>query len=123
MSDEEALRWAGDDEPALPAAAARSGRKRAALGTGNAGLIALGALGGVALIETLAWFSYAVRSAYRSTDQLAAAMFNLGLWLAVAAPALWLGLWLWRLPAGRWRHLVLIAGAIALLPYPVLVGR
>ena len=122
--DDEALRWAGDEPE--PAAAPPAGpvAREAELpdGVSSASLIAIGVFAGIALLSTLGWFSFASNSIASGADPLSTVMFNLGLWLAVAAPALWFAVTIWLVPSGRKRLVLLAVGAAVLLPIPVLFG-
>ena len=122
--DDAALRWAGDEPEPAAVPPARSARVNDELpeGVSSSSLVALGVFAGVALLSTLGWFTFASSSVYSGADPLSTVMFNLGLWLAVAAPALWFAVALWLVPAGRRRLLLLAVGAVVLLPIPVLFG-
>jgi hypothetical protein len=154
-SDDEALRWEGDDDPTLapgwktvgkpvelrgadgadigssPAAAEPepeadvdrvSGDRDAATQAGSVELVVLGVLGGVYLLYAVGWLIVATTTPPTFDDPVAAFMYGLGRWFAVAAPALWFGAVLW-LAAGhpRARILWLLAGAVLLIPVPFLM--
>jgi hypothetical protein len=102
----------GDEPSAVDAAAASS-----------AALIVLGVLGGVYLLYTVGWVITAGRIPNGSSDVVGVFMFNLGLWLAALAPALWFALSLWLTAVGsRWRLFWLLLGVLVLLPVPFVVG-
>lgn len=102
-----------DDEPSAADAAAAS----------SAALIVLGVLGGVYLLYTVGWVITAGRVPNGSTDIVGGFMFDLGLWLAALAPALWFALSLWLTALGsRWRLFWLLLGVLVLLPVPFVVG-
>lgn len=151
-SDDDALRWEGDDDPTLapgwkavgsPASAepnapasddgsaaasdsstqASRGRADAASPTGSVELVVLGVLGGVYLLYAVGWIIVATRLSTGSVDPIAQFMFGLGGWLAVLAVPLWFGITLWRAQGrSRVRILWLVAGAIVLVPLPFLLG-
>jgi hypothetical protein len=128
-SDEDALTWAGDEQAiARPATAPGS-----PAGSGQSGaptLVALGVLGGIAVLETVGWLRSVLSVTLESTVQTAAGPFGtvafalnvLGRAAAVAAPLLWFLLAARRIrnPTRRWLWLAL--GALLLLPWPALLG-
>ncbi|MEV1130178.1 DNA polymerase III subunit gamma/tau [Agromyces sp. NPDC049794] len=148
-SDDEALRWEGDDDPTLApgwktvgqpvplagapageraegAAADEAGGKTAATDAprqaGSAELVILGVLGGVYLLYAIGWLITATTPAPALADPVAQFMYGLGRWLAVAAPALWFGTVLWLAAEHRRARLIwLIAGAVLLVPVPFLL--
>ncbi|MET0853812.1 MAG: DNA polymerase III subunit gamma/tau [Microterricola sp.] len=159
--DDDALSWAGDDDPTLSGGPTASGAQ--ANGTqpelapgwkvvgepgtvsdgvqvddggaegepsasdvaaaSSAALIVLGVLGGVYLLYTVGWVITAGRVPNGSADIVGGFMFDLGLWLAALAPALWFALSLWLTAVGsRWRLFWLLLGVLVLLPVPFIVG-
>jgi hypothetical protein len=135
--DVAALRWEGDDVPGAPARprtptavaeplAAERGRGSG----GAAGLIAIGVLGGVFLLETLGWIQSVTGVVLASTIspgsgtplELAAFGVNLlGRVAAVLAPALWFVVAVWRVHLPTQRIAWLVVGALVLLPWPALL--
>jgi hypothetical protein len=83
-------------------------------------LFATGILAGVYLLFSIAWLITALRDPIKIADPLGNAMFVIGLWMAVAAgPVVFVA----ALIAGRNRHsavrlILLVAGALVLLPWP-----
>lgn len=169
--DDDALSWAGDDDPTLSAGPAASGAQpngtepelapgwkvvgepgtvsdgantdevqshegqtvevqsgdepsaADAAATSSAALIVLGVLGGVYLLYTVGWVITAGRIPNGSADVVGGFMFDLGLWLAALAPALWFALSLWLTAVGsRLRLFWLLLGVLVLLPVPFVVG-
>ncbi|HZK59595.1 MAG TPA: DNA polymerase III subunit gamma/tau [Cryobacterium sp.] len=141
--DDDALGWAGDDDPTLvsgpeptgtdlpegwsvagPTAAVDEQNARiAAAGPSSVALIALGLLGGVYLLYTIGWFIGVSRIGNPLTEPLSQAMFSLGLWLAVAAPIVWFGTTYWLTRSSpRARIGWLVAGALLLAPLPFILG-
>lgn len=137
--DEEALRWEGDDVLAAPVQ-----RKRAAVVAeqpradedtrrrrlGAADLVALGVLGGVALLETIGWVQGVTSQSLASTIspgggtpvELAAFAINLlGRIAAVLAAPLWFAVVAWRVRTPTQRLAWLVVGALVLLPWPALL--
>jgi hypothetical protein len=128
-TDDEALTWAGDEQviarPARPAPVVTSTRE-----SGAPTLVALGILGGVAVLESFGWLRSVLSATLEATLEpgpgaLGAFAFGvnlLGRVAAVAAPVLWFGLAAWRIrtPASRFAWLAL--GAVLLLPWPALMG-
>ncbi|MFD5866712.1 DNA polymerase III subunit gamma/tau [Agromyces sp. NPDC127015] len=148
-SDDDALRWDGDDDPtlapgwktvgkAVPLAdagaaepaddgaadeeAGGSSDEDAPAQTGSAVLIALGVLGGVYLLYTIGWLITAVRTSAPGTSVVSDAMYSLGLWLAVLAAPCWFALALRGTTTTRSRFLWLVAGAVVLVPLPFVLG-
>lgn len=150
-NDDDALSWEGDDDPTLApgwkrvgnavsatdaspeaAATADDGEEAAETAdddapavrrqTGSAELLILGVLAGVYLLYTVGWLLTAVRTDAPGTSVVGDAMYTLGLWLAVLAPALWFGLAYAVVSRPSRRLLWLIAGAIVLVPLPFVLG-
>ncbi|AWB86808.1 hypothetical protein [Mycetocola zhujimingii] len=155
-SDDEALSWAGDDEPALseravsapgdaPAATAPAdatvapgwkvvGNPGTTAGPGNdqprgqigsVALVAHGVIAGIYLLYSIGWLIVVQRDTAAPSDIIGGAMYGVGLWLAVLAPALWFGATLWLTRASvtsRARLIALAVGAIVLAPVPFLLG-
>jgi len=128
--DDEALSWAGDEqEIARPVRIAPAG-PAARASSGGAALVALGILGGIAVLETIGW----VRSVFSATIEatldpgagaLGATAFGInvvGRVAAVAAPLLWFALAATRIRRPSRRFTWLALGALLLLPWPALLG-
>lgn len=90
--------------------------------TGSVELVVLGVLGGIYLLYTIGWLITALRTPARGVGIVDDAMYALGLWLAVLAPAIWLGLSFWLPQSRRARLLWLIGGAVVLVPVPFVLG-
>lgn len=137
-SDDDALRWEGDDDPTLapgwktvgrpvplegaPAGPEEDTEGDAATQPGSAELVMLGVLGGVYLLYSIGWLITASRPAPALPDPVAQFMYGLGRWLAVAAPALWFGAAMWLAAEHRRARLIwLVAGAVVLVPVPFLL--
>lgn len=142
---DDALTWEGDDAASDRAAALPKGWNAVGKGSGSearAGtaenaspreaaplstptLVAVGVIGGVYLLYTVGWVVGGLRLKPLTTLIVADAMFVPWFLLAVAAPALWF-VTCWLLTRGRasWmRMLVLLLGAVLLVPWPfVTVG-
>ena len=138
--EEDALSWAGDEDrltTGSPASAKRdaggaSSVKRAKKtaesaetseqpsGLSSAALIGFGVFGGIYLLFTVAWLITALRNPTQIADGLGNAMFQFGVWLSVAAPAIWFGavLYLGKDKRVSARLLFLLIGALALIPWP-----
>jgi hypothetical protein len=134
--DEDALRWEGDDalsapaRPRTPTAVAEPPTAGSRTNGHAAGLVAIGVLGGVFLLETLGWIQSVNGVVLRSTIspgsgtpiELAAFAVNvLGRIAAVLAPALWFAVAVWRLRITTHCVAWLVVGAIILLPWPALL--
>ena len=123
---DDALGWAGDDDPTLVSGDETGGTARPAepgteadsgsgeppegwtvagpasaveaqkaadaavtrTATSSLALVSLGILGGIYLLYTIGWFIGVGRIQTPPADVLTEFMFSLGLWLAVAAPAI-----------------------------------
>lgn len=131
--DSEALAWAGDDrlnpEPLKRAdpeeqVEVDDSASDAARPMPAPLLVTYGILAGFYLIYTVGWVITVTRSALTQGDLLAEIMFQLGEFLAIASPAIWFGAVLY-LTRGRRpvvRLLILLAGLVATLPWPLLLG-
>jgi len=86
-------------------------------------LIALGVFGGVYLLYTIGWFIGISRIDNPLSDAVGQFMFSLGLWLAVAAPAVWFGatFWLTR-TRPRARLGLLLVGVVLIAPLPFIIN-
>ena len=86
-------------------------------------LIALGVFGGVYLLYTIGWFIGISRIDNPLSDAVGQFMFSLGLYLAVAAPAVWFGatFWLTR-TRPRARLGLLLLGVVLLAPLPFIIN-
>jgi hypothetical protein len=138
-SDDDALRWEGDEDPTLapgwkavgkavplegqPTAPESGGEQtNATKQPGSAELVILGVLGGVYLLYAIGWLITATAAPPQLADPVAQFMYSLGRWLAVAAPALWFATVLWLAAERRRARLLwLIAGAVLLVPVPFLL--
>lgn len=136
--DEDALSWAGETDPSHVAGpvpiAEKPGRSTEVIvdrapkpATSSLQLVTYGVLAGAYLIYTIGWVISiqrlnAVQSV--STEVLNAIMFGLGEILAMASPALWFGA-AFLLTRGRKpivRLLWIVAGLLAVLPWPFVLG-
>lgn len=91
--------------------------------TSSLALVSLGILGGIYLLYTIGWFIGVGRIQTPSADVLTEFMFALGLWLAVAAPAIWFMVTFWltrRHPRARIGWLLL--GVVLLAPLSFISG-
>ncbi|WP_104166997.1 DNA polymerase III subunit gamma/tau [Cryobacterium sp. N22] len=150
--DDDALGWAGDDDPTLVSGSPSTPEPGSSTTpepgadlpegwavTGSPGgyvdapegkaplsspaLVGLGILAGVYLLYTIGWFIGVGRIDNPLTDPLAQFMFSLGTWLAVAAPLVWFAASYW-LTRGtpRLRWTWLILGVVLLAPLPFIAG-
>ena len=128
-SDEEALAWAGDEAPvtAPPVAEPVTVAPDAKQPMPAFLLVTYGILAGAYLLYAVGWlFSVQRLNEVRapSGEILSEIMFQLGEFLAIASPLLWFGA-AFVLTRGRkpvFRLLLLLAGLIAVLPWPFLLG-
>jgi hypothetical protein len=92
---------------------------------GNVALLVVGVLGGIYLLSTIGWVVGGLRLKGAADFLVAPAAYQVSLWLAVAAPAIWFLTVLWLTAGSRvWvRFAWLIGGAALLLPWPfIMVG-
>ncbi len=148
--DDDALTWAGDTEPTAPAPADSAGPGTAAprVASGwkvvgkpgrivteqdsgrngqmsSVALVTFGIIAGIYLLYSIGWLIAAQRDVAAPTDIVGAAMYTVGLWFAVLAPALWIAatFWLTRNSRSlRGRLTALVVGVVALAPWPFIVG-
>jgi hypothetical protein len=145
--EDEALTWAGGRDPshyetpeAKPAKPAKA-RTVSRVGTGpdtaveedeelppatsGAVLVLLGILGGIYLLYTIGWFISWQRLVYSDPNLLELGAFRVQQVLAILAPPLWFGgtivLTRGRKPTAR--LLILVLGAILLVPWSFTFGR
>ena len=114
-----------DDAGAIPVDGATVEADAEPQGLSTAALVALGVLGGIYLLYTVGWVIGGLRMQDLARLIVSDAMYVPWFVLAVAAPALWF-LTSWVLTRGKatWmRMLVLLAGAVLLVPWPfVMIG-
>lgn len=123
--DEAALAWEGDERPATPVAEpvpeVLEGTKPqlpAML------LVTYGVIAGIMLIYTIGWIISVSRSGYTAPDPLSEIMWQFGEFLAIASPALWLGIvfLLTRHAKPLARLLLLLLGLVLVIPWPFVMG-
>lgn len=139
---EDALSWAGDDDRLTTgsplnkqrdtggSSSAKQPRNKTSKeagknpdppsGLSSAALIGFGIFGGIYLLFSVAWLITALRNPTQIADVLGNAMFHLGLWLAVASPAIWFSavLYLGKDKKVATRLLFLLLGVAVLIPWP-----
>lgn len=133
-SDDDALRWDGDDALAAPQRPAPLIDDRPVGGAASGGgfaLVVLGVLGGVAVLETAFWIRSALElSIAASLDpgagtpvEIGAFVLNLaGRVLAVLAPIIWFVVVAWRVRLPSRRLALLLLGALLLVPWPAILA-
>ena len=145
---DDALSWEGDDDmparrPSLPEGWNAVGKGSEVVGTegtaptgsvaasapgapmSTAMLLSVGVFGGIYLLYAVGWVIGGLNLKPLANLIVADAMYLPWFFLAVAAPALWmLTVWLLTRGAQAWvRILLLLAGAVLLVPWPfVMVG-
>lgn len=150
--DDEALSWAGDDDPTLdggtPASAPALPDGFTPLGRGsddvghiesdgtitpagergplsNAVLVTLGVLGGVYALYVIGWIIGGLRLQDTANFLVSPVGYTAAFWLAIAAPLLWfITAFVLTRSAKAWvRIAALVAGLALLIPWPfILVG-
>lgn len=138
--DEDALSWAGDEDrltTGSPASAKREAGGASSVrksttskdhpspddspaGLSSAALIGFGIFGGIYLLYSVAWLITALRNPTQIADALGNAMFQFGLWLSVASPAICFSavLYLGKERKVSVRFLYLLLGVLVLIPWP-----
>jgi hypothetical protein len=138
--EEDALSWAGDDDrltTGSPLSAKRDAGGASSVkkskptknapensdqpsGLSSAALIGFGIFAGIYLLFSVAWLITALRNPTQIADALGNAMFQFGLWLSVAAPAIWFGavLYVGKNKKVATRLLFLLLGVVVLIPWP-----
>ncbi len=137
-ADDDALTWEGDDR--LQAPQERAPRlvddRPETEGGGGAGggsfaLLALGVLGGVAVLESAFWIrsvlllsiADTVRIGTGTPGEVGAFVANIaGRVLAVAAPLIWFAVVALRIRVPSRRLALLLLGAVLLVPWPVILA-
>ena len=97
----------------------------------NAALVVLGVFGGLYLLYTWGWFivaqAYSEVNAYAAagSGSLGSALQQIVFWAAPLAPALWFFVALVVSRGGRTKRLalLLVIGAVVLIPLPMLIAR
>jgi hypothetical protein len=135
-TDDDALRWDGDDALAAPARPApliddRQTDEGGRASGGSVALLAIGILGGVAVLETVFWirslFTLSISSSVDvgsgSAVEIVAFVLNIaGRVLAVAAPVVWFAIIAWRVRVPSRRLALLVLGAVLLVPWPAILA-
>jgi hypothetical protein len=109
--------------PASAVQAQEASDEAAGTPVGSFALIAMGVFGGIYLLYTIGWIIGITRIENPLSDAVGRFMFSLGLWLAVAAPAVWFGatFWLTR-TRPRARLAALLIGVVLLAPLPFIIN-
>lgn len=131
--DDDSLSWGGDvDDPShldgskAPSAEAAASEDAAPMASalGSAMLVTYGIIGGVYLLYSIGWIINIPRDNFTASNLFFEIMYQLGQFLAIAAPPLWFGL-AFLLTRGR-RPLVrlgwLVAGVLLLAPLPFILS-
>ncbi|AWB89704.1 hypothetical protein [Homoserinimonas hongtaonis] len=132
-ADDEALTWDGAEpdniaarpveapsEPSSEAPAAAS----ASAGSSSLLLVFYGILGGVYLLYVVGWIIAVGRDTFSQASLFAEIMYQLGEFLAIASPLIWMGavFVLTRHKRPLLRVLLLLLGAVVLVPWPFILG-
>lgn len=114
-----------DSERTQGEASSLSARSVPSGGTSSTALVILGVFGGVYLLASVGWIIGGLRLQPYAEFLVAPGAYQVSLWLAVLAPLVWFATTLVLTRGGRvWiRVLVLLAGALLVLPWPfIMVG-
>ncbi len=89
-------------------------------GMSTAALVTLGVLGGIYLLYIVGWFVDGLRLQGTATYLVTDVMYQVSLWGASLAPALWfLCVWVLTRKARTWARLLgLLLGVVVLIPWP-----
>jgi hypothetical protein len=132
-SEDEALSWAGDEDRLTTGAHQKSTRRSShssevtsesestdKTGLSSLALVSMGVFAGIYLLFTVAWLITTLRNPTAIADPLGNTMFQLGMWLTVAAPALWFiaVVVIWKNMGVVKQMLWLAVGVVVLIPWP-----
>lgn len=132
-SDDDALRWAGDDDRLTTSAPLNPPRRTSQAkpdpsgselteqnGLSSLALVSMGIFAGIYLLFSVAWLITALRNPTAIADPLGNTMFQLGMWLSVASPALWFiaVVVIWKNMGVVKQMLWLATGVVVLIPWP-----
>ncbi|MCW4384946.1 hypothetical protein OH146_04070 [Salinibacterium sp. SYSU T00001] len=126
-SDDDALRW-DDDDPSHVAgpASAREGRTAPAAaepgGTSSALLVAYGITAGIFLLYCVGWAVAVQRDDFTQPGLFDEIMYQLGEFLAIASPVIWMAAVFGLVRRSGTRLVWLIVGVLLLVPWPFVLG-
>lgn len=133
-NDDDALSW-GDERdashvegPAPVAQADAEADDQLPGGMSSASLVGHGVFGGVALLSCVGWLvsrdQFLTSFGGTAVDRVQTALWLLGVALAIVAPAVWFVTTILLVPQSRSsrRLLVFAVGAVALAPWPLVIG-
>lgn len=130
QSDDDALRW-GDDDPSHVAGPSRASAGRSAPSSAAAAepraassavLVGYGIIAGIFLLYCIGWFVAVQRDDFAQPGFFAEIMFQLGEFLAVASPLIWLGAVFALVTRPAARLVWLGVGVLVLVPWPFVMG-
>lgn len=132
-SEDDALSWAGDEDRLTTSAPLESTRRKSQKtpessgseqtenkGLSSLALVSMGVFAGIYLLFSVAWLITALRNPTAIADALGNTMFQLGMWLTVAAPSLWFiaVVVIWKKMGVVKQMLWLTVGVVVLIPWP-----
>lgn len=132
-SEDDALSWAGDGDRLTTNAPLKSTRRKSQsspessdselaenTGLSSLALVSMGVFAGIYLLFSVAWLITALRNPTAIADALGNTMFQLGMWLTVAAPTLWFiaVVVIWKNMGVVKQMLWLTVGVVVLIPWP-----
>jgi hypothetical protein len=126
--DDEALRWGGDepDHVAAPAPVAETDEEPqdSPPRTSSPLLVAYGIVGGVTLLYVIGWIIAVRRDTFTQPSLFAEVMYQLGEFLAIASPVIWMGAVLLLTTHAKTgvRIALLLIGLLLLAPWPFILG-
>ncbi|QEE60912.1 hypothetical protein FVA74_04440 [Salinibacterium sp. dk2585] len=123
-SDDDALSW-GDDDPSHVAGPSTKAPRQASgepVRASSAILVAYGVIAGIFLIYSVGWFIAVERDDFTQPGLFAEIMFQLGEFLAIASPLLWMAAVLVLVARPSHRLAWLGLGVLVLVPWPFVMG-
>lgn len=128
--DDDALSW-GDDDPSHVAGPGRGKAGAAQAPTadpgarataGSASLVAYGIVGGVFLLYSIGWFIAVQRDTFTQPSLFGEVMYQLGEFLAIASPIIWMAAIFALVRRASTRLALLGLGVLLLVPWPFVMG-
>ena|SRR5690554_5102337 len=123
--DDDALSWGDDDPNHVAGPSTRAAPRQASdepVRAGSAILVAYGVIAGIFLIYSVAWFIAVQRDDFTQPGLFAEIMFQLGEFLAIASPLIWMAAVLALVARPSHRLAWLGLGVLVLVPWPFVMG-
>ncbi|WP_403023697.1 hypothetical protein [Salinibacterium sp. GXW1014] len=123
--DDDALSWGDDDPSHVAGPSTRAAPRQASdepVRASSAILVAYGVIAGIFLIYSVAWFIAVQRDDFTQPGLFAEIMFQLGEFLAIASPLIWMAAVLALVARPSHRLAWLGLGVLVLVPWPFVMG-